>query len=80
MSVTGRNIRKILDETGHTDIVKVKVNDIEKSLKLFEIQEEHNWKVNIIKKLTNVNLGLMSLVNENQENLLSNDDFHQIIE
>ena len=80
MSVTGRNIRKILDETGHTDVFKVKVNDLKKSLKFCEIQEEDKWKVNLIKELTNVNQGLMSLVAENQENLLSNEEIHQIIE
>ena len=80
MSVTGRNIRKILNETGHTDIFKVKVNDLKKTLKFCEIQEEDKWKVNLIKELTNVNQGLMSLVAENQENLLSNEEILEIIE
>ena len=69
-----------MDETGHTDVFKVKVNDLKKSLKFCEIQEEDKWKVNLSKELTNVNQGLMSLVAENQENLLSNEEIHQIIE
>ena len=79
MSVTGRNIRQILAETGLGDIFKVKVSDLKKTFKFVGIQNEDKWKVTMIKELTEVKQGSVHLENENGGNLLSNSEIDQII-
>ena len=61
MSVTGKNIRKILTKTGHTDIFKVKVNELKKCHKFCAIDEENQWKVKVIKELVDVKQGSVHL-------------------
>ena len=80
MSVTGKNIRQILNETGQTDIFKVKVNDMKKSVKFCEVQGEDKWKPDMIKELTNVKKGSMFLEGENEGSLLTNEEIQQIID
>jgi hypothetical protein len=41
LSVTGKNIRKILTETGHDDIFKVTVSEIKKNYNFCAIEEEN---------------------------------------
>ena len=43
LSVTGKDIRKILTETGHDDIFKVKVRETKKNYKFCAIDEENKW-------------------------------------
>ena len=80
MSVTGKNIRHILNETGQTDIFKVKVSEMKKSVKFCEVQGEDKWKPDMIKELTNVKKGSMFLEGENEESLLTNEEIQQIID
>ena len=77
MSVTGKNIRHMKHETGHTDIFKVKVNDLQRSFRFSNIRKDDQWKVNLIKELTDVKQGSICL--ENDENLLSKQDIEEII-
>ena len=48
-------------ETGHTDIFKVKVNEVKKSFKFCAIDEQHKWKVNLIRELVDVKQGSVLL-------------------
>ena len=74
MSVTGKNIRHILNETGQTDIFKVKVSEMKKSVKFCEVQGEDKWKPDMIKELTNVKKGSMFLEGEHEGSLLTNEE------
>ena len=55
--MTGKNVRHILDETGKDDIFKVRVSDIKRNFKYFELQEQYKWTVNMIIELTEVEQG-----------------------
>ena len=79
LSVTGKNIREILNATGQTDIFKVNISEMKKSFKFCEIQEEDKWKTTLIKELTNVKQGSISIEGEDQERFLTNEEIQDII-
>ena len=79
MSVTGKNIRHILNETGQPDIFKVKISEVKKTVKLCELRREDKWKPEMIKELTNVKKGFFTLKADNDA-LLTNEEIQQIID
>ena len=79
MSVTGRNIRKILDDTGQDDILRINVNELKRKIKFSSMENENQWKVAIIKELVDVKQGGMMLENEENEKLLSRAEIEEII-
>ena len=79
LSVTGRNIRKILDETGQEDILEIKVTELKKTFKFCTIEEENKWKVQIIKELVNVKQGTIFIDDEENEELLTRAEIDKII-
>ena len=79
MSVTGRNIRKILDDTGQDDILRINVNELKRKIKFSSMENENQWKVAIIKELVDVKQGGMMLENEQKEKLLSRAEIEEII-
>ena len=79
LSVTGKNIRKILTETGHDDIFKVKVSELKKKYKFCAILEENKWKVDVIKELTDVKQGSVYLEDEDGVNFLTRAEIGQIL-
>ena len=59
-TLTGRNIRFILDKIGHDkDIFKVKTNWLKKDYKFCKIQENEKWRVSLAHKIVNVKQLLM---------------------
>ena len=74
LSVTGKNNRKILTETGHDDIFKVKVREMKKNYNFCAIDEENKWKVEVIKELTDVKQGSVCIEYEDGGNFLSRAD------
>ena len=79
MSVTGKNVRKILAETGENDIFKVKVSDLKKEFKFFSIEDDDKWKVAMIEELVNVKQGSAQLEGEDGENMLTTSEINDII-
>ena len=79
LSVTGKNIREILNATGQTDIFKVNIGEMKKSYKFCEIQKEDKWKTKLIEELTNVKQGSISIEGEDQERFLTNEEIQDII-
>ena len=71
MSITGKNIRQILAETGQSDIFKININEMKKTFKFNPISDEEQWRVNLIKELTDVRQGALHVVGEddNQDSL-----------
>ena len=53
-TITGRNIRLILNETEKRHIEEVTINELKEKIKLKPLPEEEEWKVTCIKELTNV--------------------------
>ena len=79
LSVTGRNIRKILDETGQEDILEIKVTELKKTFKFWRTEEENKWKVEMIKELVNVKQGTLFIDDEENEELLTRAEIDKII-
>ena len=79
MSVTGKNVRKILAETGENDIFKVKVSDLKKEFKFCSIEDDDKWKVAMIEELVNVKQGSAQLEGEDGENMLTTSEINDII-
>ena len=79
MSVTGKNVRQILAETGENDIFKVKVSDLKKEFKFFSIEDDDKWKVAMIEELVNVEQGSAQLEGEDGENMLTTSEINDII-
>ena len=79
MSVTGKNVRKILAETGENDIFKVKVSDLKKEFKFFSIEDDDKWKVDMIEELVNVKQGSAQIEGEDGENMLTTSEMNDII-
>ena len=79
MSVTGKNIRMILAQTGQEDIFKVKTSDLKKEFKLCAMEDENKWKVEVIKELVNVKQGSARLEGEDGGNMLTTSEIDDII-
>ena len=77
-TITGKNVRFVLDKTGGQDIFKVNPLNIKKNLKFNTISEENAWRVNLVKELTNVKQNILSL--DENENSLTTEELEEIIE
>ena len=49
-STTGRNLRKIMLETGNSNIREVEVSEIDE-LKYFKLEDDEEWRIEMIKYL-----------------------------
>ena len=78
-TVTGRNIRLILNETRKVNIEKVTVDDLRQCIKLRMLPEEEEWKVVYIKELTNINQSKLTLCSENGEDFFSRKEIDFLI-
>ena len=81
MSITGKNIRQVLAETGQSDIFKINIKEMKKTFKFNPISDKEQWRVNLIKELTDVRQGALHVVGEDdiQDGLLTNDEMLEII-
>ena len=81
-TVTGRNIEHIQRLIGpKTDLFKISKKDIKLKVAFCEMNKKDIWKINLIKEVTNIKQGKLSLdsVFEN-DNLLSKDELKCIID
>ena len=60
-TITGQNSRYILDQIDATNIFDVKPNEVKKSVKFENLPEEEEWKVDLIKNVTDVKHVIMVL-------------------
>ena len=77
-TMTGKNVRYILDKVGGQDIFGVNPLLIKKNLKFNNITEENAWRVNLVKELTNVKQNILTL--DNHENSLTTEELDEILE
>ena len=76
-TVTGRNMRYILDKTeNRCDVFSLTQNIKKKSLKFFEILDEDKWRVSMLREITNIRQGVLTLNGEN----LSDDELEELFE
>ena len=59
-TVTGKNINYIEKET-RSSILTIKSSDIKKNYKFCEMKVEDDWKVNIVKEITNIKQNVLEL-------------------
>ena len=74
-SVTGRNIRHVLDITGNDDIFKIKIDDVKKNHKFCELQEDDKWKVGFVKEIVNIGQNVCEL----DKNLMTKEELSDIL-
>ena len=54
-TITGRNIKEILNRTNKNDIFSVKLAELKKQ-KFFELTQNQKWRSSLIKELTNIKM------------------------
>ena len=77
-TVTGKNVRFILDLTNKEDIFAIKPYEIKSKVKFCEIPEEEKWRTQLIKEIVNINQNTLSL--DQHENALSSEDLQEILD
>ena len=77
-TITGSNIREILIENNEDNILNINVNHMKKEMKFFKILVEEEWRVDMIKELTNVKQHNLNIEFENGD-LLTNDEIDDLI-
>ena len=79
-TLTGRNIRFILDRIGHDkDIFKVKADLLKNNLKFCEIEENQKWRVNLAKEIVNVKQHVLT-IDENEDSFPSDEQLQEILD
>ena len=77
-TVTGKNVRFILDLTRKEDIFKIKPYEIKSTVKFCEIPAEEKWRTQFIKEIVNINQNTLTL--DQHENALSIEDLQEILD
>ena len=60
-TITGRNIRYILNKTNGTDIFSMNRQNLKHEHKFASLQPEDEWRIQFIKELTNLKVGSLQL-------------------
>ena len=77
-TITGSNIREILNVNNEENILKINVNHMKNKMKFCKIPIEEEWRVDMIKELTNVKQHNLNIEFENGD-LLTNDEIDDLI-
>ena len=78
-TVTGKNIRYVIEKSGVEDIEDMKTNGLKKSLKFCESPSEHGWKVQFIKEIVDVKQKVLFL-NQESDMMFEDEDLEYLIE
>ena len=78
-TITGRNIKLILQEMDVRNLEQIKYEDIKIKIKLSELKENENWKIESIKELTNIKHKNMYIINENGEDFFTDKELEFMI-
>ena len=74
MATTGANLRRILLQTDKVDVERLKVHDYT-FIEYHELPEREAWKVGLVKELTDVKFGRVSIKNVNSEDVYNTLDY-----
>ena len=72
-TLTGKNANEVLKQANENDIFKVNVNKLKRKLIFSEFPENSMWKLNLIQELTNIRMGVLTVVPNNDETLSSKE-------
>ena len=81
-TITGQNVRYILEKCDERDIMKINPGQFKKNFKFSELPEDDLWKVNIIKEITNINQNVLVLnenVNDDEEVAFTREELEEIV-
>ena len=78
-TITGSNIREILNVNNEENILKINVNHMKNKMKFCKIPIEEEWRVDMIKELTNVKQHNLNIEFENGD-FLTNDEIDDLRE
>ena len=73
-TMTGQNIRHILDQINEKEIFKVKSRELKRKFKFKELPKEQQWKVNMMKEITDIKHNVVVLSSEDQNELDDHQD------
>ena len=74
-TVTGRNVRFVLEEIGASDIFEVNVNEIKKEYKVSELAENDSWKIDFVNEIVNVKQHVFEL----DDNQMTREELDDIL-
>ena len=78
-TVTGRNDRFIQDKIGkHCDLLSVNSRWLKNKLVFCTMNKEDDWKVNIIREITNLKFGALFL-DQSGDNFITREELHDIV-
>ena len=77
-TVTGRNIHHILSEIDQADIFKGNKRDMKKKVKFASPQPEDEWKIALVKEITNIKQNTLHL-EENENGRFSIEELSEIV-
>ena len=69
-TVTGKNVRMVKDMIGHQhDLLSVKPGWLRNTLKFCELHDDDQWRVDMIKEITNIKQNILELTPDEEEGL-----------
>ena len=78
-TVTGRNIRFVVEASGCKSIEKIKTSELKRKLKFCESSTENDWKIKMIKEIVDLKQNVLFLDDESDV-LFDNEDLESIVE
>ena len=80
-TMTGQNVRHILDKTGEGNIFSMKAQQIKREYKFQDLPEDQEWKVRMMKEIVDVNHNTLVLANDsdNNDDQFSADELNEIL-
>jgi hypothetical protein len=77
-TLTGQNVRFVLDKTGTEDIFKVNVTKVRNDLELCKTKQEDEWRLNFVKEIVNIKKNILNM--DQNENNLTTEELEEILE
>ena len=78
-TITGRNANLILKETNEDNILNVNVNLFKRNHRFYDLPDNSDWKINLVKELTNLKSNLLAVEFDDNSNLTTDEIDDMII-
>ena len=74
-TITGSNIRYVLEETGYDDIFEIRVGEVKKNFKFCDTEEMDKWKVDFAREIVDIKHNALEL----DQNLMTKEELNEIL-
>ena len=79
-TMTGQNVRHILDKTGERNIFRMKAKQVKLEFKFEDLPEDQEWKVRMMKEIVDVNHNTLVLTGDIEpDDQFSADELNEIL-